>query len=67
MAIRHQFLQLKPCRDGSAVDKCKKTNKHLKNDLNTGFYGDLPFAENVLFGGGDTEKPCIFMCISRSC
>ncbi|MGI6692670.1 MAG: hypothetical protein ACOX46_02565 [Limnochordia bacterium] len=44
-------------------DKCKKTNKRLKNGLNTGLSGDLPSAENVLFGGGDAGKPCIFMCV----
>jgi hypothetical protein len=31
--------------------------------LNTGFSGDLTSAENVLLGGGDTGKPCIFMCV----
>jgi len=35
----------------------------LKNGLNTGFSGLLPSAENVLFGGGDAGKPCIFMCV----
>jgi hypothetical protein len=29
--------------------------------LNTGLSGDLPPAENVLFGGRDAGKPCIFM------
>ena len=33
----------------------------MKNGLNTGFSGDLPSAENVLFGGGGTVKPCIFV------
>jgi len=41
----------------------KKTSKRLKNGLNTGFSGDLPPAENVLFGGWDAGKPCIFMCL----
>lgn len=38
-------------------------DERLKNGLNTGFSGDLPPAENVLFGGGGTGKLCIFMCI----
>jgi hypothetical protein len=44
-------------------DKCKKTNKRLKNGLNTGFSGNLPSAENV-FLAVVTGKPCIFVRVT---
>jgi len=31
--------------------------------LNTGLSGDMPPAENVFFGGGDTGKPCFFVSV----